>query len=191
MTTWLCPYIAETPHSDVLLTTLAAFTLVFGLIRLLVDNFKGTQNPAGVLLYEFYGQNPTAAYLIDLLLILAFFAVTLTITQTGWGQDWGNGLLPTVRFFLTLALVILVLDLLIKFLADAMTPNNPGAHYLQFFKRWGDTMGFKAVIWDWIYLGLVALITFCIIASGMHKWLIVVAIFWVMVACYFLTISEQ
>ncbi len=191
MTTWLCPYIAETPHSDILLTTLAAFTLVFGLIRLVVDNFKGTQNPAGVLFYEFYGQNPTSAYLIDLLFILAFFAITIGISQTGWGQDWGEGLAPTVRFFLTLAGVILVLDFLIKFLADAMAPNNPKAHYIQFFKRWGDTMGFKAVIWDWIYLGLVALITFCIIASGMHKWLVVVAIFWVMVACYFLTISEQ
>ncbi len=189
MTTWLCPYVAETPHSDILLTTLAAFTLVFGLIRLLVDNFKGTQNPMGVMLYEFYGQNPTSAYLIDLLLILAYFAVALAITQTGWGQQWE--LMPTARFFLTLAGVILVLNFLIKFMADAMAPTNPGAHYLQFFKRWGETVGFRAIIWDWLYLGLVALITFCIIASGMHKWTAVVAIFWVMVAIYFLTISEQ
>jgi hypothetical protein len=189
MTTWLCPYVAETPSSEILLTTLAAFTLVFGLIRLLVDNFKGTSNPMGVLLFEFYGQNPTSAYLIDLLLILAFFAITLTITQTGWGQDWE--LMPSARFFLTLAGVIVVGDMLIKFLADALAPNNPGAHYLQFFKKWGDTVGFRAIIWDWLYLGLVALITFCILASGMHKWPIVVAIFWVMVAIYFLTISEQ
>lgn len=187
MTTWLCPYVAETPHSDILLTTLAAFTLVFGLIRIVVDNFKGTQNPMGVMLYEFYGQNPTSAYLIDLLLILTYFAVALAITQTGWG----DGLMPTARFFLSLAGVILVLNMLIKFLADAMAPSNPSAHYLQFFKRWAETMGFRAIIWDWLYLGLVALITFCILASGMHKWLVVVAIFWVMVACYFLTISEQ
>ena len=189
MTTWLCPYVAETPHSDILLTTLAAFTLVFGLIRILVDNFKGTQNPMGIMLYEFYGQNPTSAYLIDLLLILAYFAVALAITQTKWGQEWE--LMPTARFFLSLAGVILVLNMLIKFLADAMAPSNPSAHYLQFFKRWGETMGFRAIIWDWLYLGLVALITFCILASGMHKWLIVVAIFWVMVASYFLTITEQ
>jgi hypothetical protein len=189
MTTWLCPYVAETPTSEILLTTLAAFTLVFGFIRVIVDNFKGTTNPMGVMLYEFYGQNPTSAYLIDLLFILSFFAVALGISQTGWGQEWE--LMPTARFFLSLAGVILVFDILIKFIADAMAPSNPSAHYLQFFKRWAETVGFRAIIWDWIYLGLVALITFCILASGLHKWIVVVAIFWVMVACYFLTISEQ
>jgi len=189
MTTWLCPYVAETPSSEILLTTLAAFTLVFGLVRIIVDNFKGTSNPMGVMMYEFYGQNPTSSYLIELLFFLSYFAVTLAITQTGWGQEWE--LMPTARFFLTLAGVILVFDMLIKFIADAMAPSNPSAHYLQFFKRWGETVGFRAIIWDWIYLGLVGLVTFCIIASGLHKWIAVVAIFWVMVVCYFLTISEQ
>lgn len=141
------------------------------------------------MLYEFYGQNPTHAYLIDGLFMTSYFAVTLAITKMPWGQDWE--LLPTVRFFLVLAVVIVVLNMLIKFLVDALAPSNPGAHFIQFFKRWAEVMGFKAMVWDWMYLGLVALLAMVILMSGMHKWIWVVAIFWLMVTAYFLTISEQ
>ncbi len=186
--TILCPYVENTPPTEVLLTTLAAFTIIFTLIRLVAGTLKDSKDPRGVLIYEFYGQNPTAAYLIDLLFIIAYFAVTLAIYHTGIMESWVQ--MPSLRFFAVLAGVIVVLNMSVKFIADAIVDTNPGAHYIQFFHKWGNAMGFWAMVWDWLYLGLIAALAFTLIATGLSNNIWVTAGFWLVVMYYFLTISE-
>lgn len=186
--TLLCPYVENTPPTEVLLTTLTAFTIIFTLIRLVVGNFKDSKDPRSVLIYEFYGQNPTSAYLMDLLFIIAYFAVALAIYHAGVMESWVH--MPSLRFFAVLAGVIVVLNMSVKFIADAMVDTNPGAPYIQFFHKWGNAMGFWAIVWDWFYLGLIALLAFTLIAFGSYNNMWVIAGFWLTVTYYFLTISE-
>ena len=187
--TILCPYVENTPPTEVLLTTLAAFTIVFTLIRLVVGNFKNSKDHRSLLIYEFYGQNPTSAYLMDLLFIISYFAVALAIYHSDIG-NMGQSWMPSVRFIVILALVIVVLNMSIRVLTTMMVDSSPNAHYIQFFHKWGNAMGFWAIVWDWFYLGLIAALAFTLIASGLYnnKW--VIAGFWLIVTYYFLTISE-
>ncbi len=184
-----CLGIDGTPPTDVLLTTLAAFTIIFTLIRLVVGNFKESKDPWVVLIYEFYGQNPTSAYLMDLLFIIAYFAVALAIYHADIG-NMGQSWMPSVRFIVILALVIVVLNMLIRGITTMMVDSNPNAHYIQFFHKWGNAMGFWAIVWDWFYLGLIALLAFTLIAFGLYNNMWVIAGFWLIVTYYFLTISE-
>jgi len=186
--TFLCPYVENTSPTDVLLTTLAAFTIIFTLIRLVVGSFKNAKDQRALLVYEFYGQNPTSAYLMDLLFIISYFAVALAIYHTGVMESWVQ--MPSLRFFAILAGVIVILNMSVKFIADAMVDTNPGAHYIQFFYKWANAMGFWAMVWDWCYLGLIGALAFTLIASGLYNNIWVIAGFWLVVMYYFLTISE-
>lgn len=185
----LYPYVTETSSNEVIITLLASFTIIYTLIRLIASNMlKGAGNIRSALIYEFYGQNPTSAYLMDLLFIISYFAVTIGVYQTGILSQWITT--PALRFFVILAGVIIVLNMSVKFISDAMVGSRPRAHYIQFFYKWGNTMGFWAMLWDFIYLGLVAILAFTLISLGLHNKIWLTAVFWLAVAYYFLTISE-
>ena len=190
MTFALCPYVEGTTPNEVLLTVLAAFTIVYTIIRLVSSSLasSGSVGPRLSLIHEFYGQNPTASYLMDLLFIISYFAVALAIYHSGALSTWIQ--MPSLRFLAVLAGVIVVLNMSVKFIVDAMVASNPGAHYIQFFAKWADAMGFWAIVWDWLYLGLIATLAFTLIAFGLSNNIWVTAGFWLVVMYYFLTISE-
>lgn len=187
----LCPYVEGTSPNEVLITVLAAFTIVYTLIRvfLVSDNVDKKSSSTRILLFnEFYGQNPTSSYLMDLLFITSYFAVTLAIYHSGFMSSWIQ--MPSLRFLAILAGVIVVLDMTVGFIADSMVGTKPRAHYIQFFYKWGNATGFWAIVWDWLYLGLIAVLAFTLIAFGLHNKIWLTAGFWLAVTYYFLTISE-
>lgn len=189
MTFSLYPFITDTSSNDVLITLLVSFTIIYFILRIVSCNIlKGSRDIRTALIYEFYGKNPTSAYLMDLLFIISYFAATIGIYQTGILTEWIAS--PAIRFFVILVGVIIVLNMCVKFIADAMVGSRPGAHYIQFFYKWGNAMGFWAMIWDCIYLGLIAVLAFTLISLGLHNKIWLTAVFWLAVTYYFLTISE-
>lgn len=188
MTFALCPYVESTTPNEVLVTVLAAYTIIYAIIRLVAGNLKGSSDSRLALIHEFYGQNPTASYLMDLLFIIAYFAVTLAVYHAGALSTWIQ--MPSVRFLAILAGVIVILNMSVKFICDAMAESSPGAHYIQFFAKWANAMGFWAIVWDWLYLGLIAVLAFSMIGLGLSNKIWLTAGFWLVVMYYFLTISE-
>lgn len=189
MTFSLYPYVTDTSSNEVLITLLASFTIIYYILRLVASNIlKGSGDIRSALIYEFYGKNPTSAYLMDLLFIVSYFAVTIGIYQTGIFTQWLAT--PVLRFFVILVCVIIVLNIIVKFIADAMVGTRPSAHYIQFFYKWGNAMGFWAMVWDCIYLGIIAILAFTLISFGLHNKIWITAGFWLAVTYYFLTISE-
>ena len=185
----LCPYIESTSPNDVLITVLTSFTIIYTLIRIVTGHlFKGSSNSQLILIHEFFGQNPTASYLMDLLFIISYFAVTLAIYHTGALSNWIQ--MHSIRFLAILAGVIFILKMCVKFITDAMVDSNPGAHYIQFFSKWAKVMGLWAIVWDWLYLGIIAVLAFCMIRLGLHNKIWLTAGFWLVVMYYFLIISE-
>lgn len=184
---YFCPIISDAPYGDILITILLVFTCVFFVLKAISSSLAGS--PFGNLLYEFYGKNPTHSYLIDLLFMLSYFTVTLAITRSSLVQNSGF-LVPTFRFLIILAVVIVVLNMVIKMIIDSTAASSPNATYLQFFKRWANAMGFRAMVWDWFYLGLVAMVAIGLMYFKVHTWIWLVAAFWLFVTWYFLTIEE-
>lgn len=53
-----------------------------------------------------------------------------------------------------LFIVIAVLDVIYGFL---VRQSQPRTMFLQFFQKWAKLAGYRAIIWDFIYIGLILL----------------------------------
>ena len=117
---------------------------------LLVDNKifgKGVAN----MMDEYYSnKNAMKVVGIDIVFILLYLSVAYLAYQ-----KIGN-LIPikysSIKFLVFLLLTVIILDLLIGFLINIIPYKS---NTLDFFRRWGNTAGFKSIIYDCVLLTII------------------------------------
>jgi hypothetical protein len=171
--------ITETEHSE----TTSAITLSFlitsvVLIYFIMDRFKGRfLSPRGVELFnEYYKDNKLRSLFVDHIFILAYLSVAFLIIDHIIKSKYRYNITVsnTVIAIVVIAAVIIIFDLIFAKLVMASNSSNP---LIDFFKRWASEAGYKAIVWDLIYIFSVFFVDLLLVKFNLHNNRLAVSIF--------------
>lgn len=140
------------------------------LIYYVMDKFKSNFfTPNEVRLFdEYYHDNKLASLFVDHIFVLTYLSISFLILAHILKTNIKSTLNVSniVLAFIVVTLVTIVLDLIIGYRVRGYKGNNK---IVDFFRRWSEEAGYKAIVWDLIYIYTIFIVALLLIKYNLHN----------------------
>lgn len=172
----LCPVVNDIMINDkypeLMYNSIMAFfigmiiTYIIIIKPLLIDN-KIFGNGVSNMMNDYYShKNAMKVVGIDIVFILLYLSVAYLVYQ-----QIGNKIplkYNSIKFLVVLLLTVIILDLIMGLLINTVPYKS---NTLDFFRRWGETAGFKSIVYDCILLTIIYITLLLIMKYKLNtKW---------------------
>lgn len=163
--------ITETEHSEQTSAFYISFLITSVLlIYYFMDKFKGNFfNPEQVTLFnEYYIDNKFGSLFIDHIFVITYLCISILILRYIVGSDLKNKI--NIDTTLLAVIIIILVTTILDYILSLRVKNYTGSNrYVDFFKRWANAAGYKAVVWDVVYLLSIFFVALLLIKYNIHN----------------------